>query len=111
MYLEVDASKTGLGAALLQSTADRKGEINTPDGLPPQEQLKPIAYASKALTETEKRYANNEQKLLAVLHGLEKFDYYTCARKTKVITDHKSLIEIFQKDVHLAPPRLQCLLL
>ena len=49
--------------------------------------------------------------MLAVLHGLEKFDYYTCARKTEVITDHKSLIEIFQKDVHLAPPRLQCLLL
>ncbi len=49
--------------------------------------------------------------MLAVLHGLEKFDYYTCARKTEVITDHKSLIEIFQKDVHVTPPRLQCLLL
>jgi hypothetical protein len=57
------------------------------------------------------RYANNERELLAVLHGLEKFKYYTAARKTEVITDHKSLEEISMKNIVDAPPRLQRLLL
>ena len=114
LYLEVDASKVGLGATLLQSTKSSTQEVNCPilkDGIPSQDTLRPVAYASKALTETEMRYANNERELLAVLHGLEKFKYYTCARKTEVITDHKSLEEISVKNIVDAPPRLQRLLL
>ena len=46
--LQVDASMTDLGAALLQDK-------------------KPIVFASKALTDTESRYANIERELLVVV--------------------------------------------
>ena len=48
--LQVDASNKGLGTVLLQEG-------------------KPIAFASKALTELEQRYANIERELLAVVFG------------------------------------------
>ena len=59
--LQVDASSTGLGAALLQDK-------------------KPIAFASKALTDTDSRYANTEQELLAVVYGCEHFHTYLYGR-------------------------------
>ena len=46
--IQVDASQVGLGAALLQNG-------------------KPIAFASKALTETECQYANIEREMLAAV--------------------------------------------
>ena len=111
LFLEVDASKEGLGAVLLQTSKDDQNLKNAPDGIPEQAELRPIAYASKSLTKTERRYANNERELLAVLHGLEKFKHYTFGRQVEVITDHKSLTNIVQKDVNESPPRLQRLLL
>ena len=48
LTVQADASKHGLGAALLQ-----QGE--------------PVAFASKSLSETEQRYANIERELLAVV--------------------------------------------
>lgn len=53
LTMQCDASEKGLGAALLQDE-------------------RPIAFASRALTETETRYAQIEKELLAVLFGLEK---------------------------------------
>ena len=58
--IQVDASGKDLGAVLLQDK-------------------KPIAYASKSLTDAEKRYANIERELLAVVFGAERF--HTCVRK------------------------------
>lgn len=55
--LQVVASINGIGAALIQE-----------DG--------PIAFASKALTETEVRYSNIEPEMLEVVFGLEKFRHY-----------------------------------
>ena len=55
--VQVDVSKIAIGAALTQ------------DG-------KPIAFASKALTDTEQRYANIEWELLAVVFGCERFHTY-----------------------------------
>ena len=52
--IQVDASSRGLGAALIQ-------------------ERKPIAFASKSLTEMEQRYANSERELLAVVFGCERF--------------------------------------
>ena len=55
--LQVDASMKSLGASLTQ---DRK----------------PVAFASKALTDVESRYANIERELLAVVYGYKKFHTY-----------------------------------
>ena len=57
MTIQVDASQVGLGAALLQNG-------------------KPIAFASKALTETKCQYANIEGEMLAAVFGVEGFHTY-----------------------------------
>ena len=90
--LQVDASSTGLGAALLQDK-------------------KPIAFASKALTDTESRYANIERELLAVVYGCERFHTYLYGRSFIAESDHKPLEAIQLKNLMSAPPRLQRMLL
>ena len=72
LVLENDASEYGLGSAMCQGG-------------------RPIAYASRSLTETEPRYAQIEKEMLAVTYGLEKFHHYTYGRDVKVITDHQPL--------------------
>ena len=85
LTLQVDASTRGLGAALLQE----KG---------------PVAFASKALTETEYRYSNIEREMLGIVFGLERFHHYVFGRSVLVETDHKPLESIVQKNLHVAPP-------
>ena len=92
LVLENDASEYGLGSALLQSG-------------------QPIGYASRSLTDTERRWAQIEKELLAVVFGLEKFEHYTYGRHVSVITDHQPLVSIVQKPLAAAPKRLQSLLL
>ena len=90
--LEVDSSMTGIGAALIQ------------DG-------KPIAFASKSMTDTESRYANIERELLAVVFALERFHTYIYGKPVLVQSDHKPLENIQYKNLSKAPPRLQRMLL
>ena len=90
--LQVDASQNGLGAALLQ------------DG-------KPVAYASRALSEAETRYAQIEKELLAIVFGAEKFYQYIYGRETEVQTDHKPLEAVFKKPLNKVTPRLQRMML
>ena len=78
----------GLGAALIQNT-------------------KPIAYASKSLTDAEKCYACIERELLAIVFGVQRFHIYLYGRQFKVLTDHKPLVMILQKPLTTAPRRLQ----
>lgn len=90
--LQCDASKSGLGACLLQ------------DG-------HPIAYASRSLTKTEENYAQIEKELLAVVFGMERFESYVYGRKVLVESDHKPLEVICKKSLQGAPKRLQRMLL
>ena len=89
---QCDASDKGLGAVLMQDDH-------------------PIAYASRAPTDPETRYAQIEKELLAVVYGLEKFHTYTYGRRVTVESDHKPLEVIVKKQLHLAPKRLQRMLL
>ena len=73
-----DASEVGLGATLLQ-----KGQ--------------PVAYASRSLTTTERRYAQIEKECLAILFACERFDLYIYGRERVVVeSDHKPLEVIFK---------------
>ena len=71
----------------------------------------PTAYASRALTDPETRYAQIEKELLAVVYGLEKFHTYTYGRRVLVESGHKPLEVIVKKPLHLVPKWLQRLLL
>lgn len=68
----------------------------------------PIAYASRALTSTERGYAQIE-KCLAILFGMEKLHQYTYGRKVQ--SDHKPLEMVTKKPLLSAPKRLQRMLL
>ena len=50
----------------------------------------PVQYASRALTETEKRYSQIEKEMLSVVFGLTRFHTYTYGRKVTVLmtTNH-----------------------
>ena len=91
LEIQCDASKDGLGAVLMQ-------------------EQKPIMYASRALTETERRYAQIEKEMLGIVFSLMKFHQYTFGRRTTVITDHKLLLSISKKPLDQAPRRLQGML-
>ena len=91
--LQCDASERGLGAVLLQNG-------------------QPITFASRALTETEPRYAQIEKECLAITFGAHKFSQYISRReKVCVETDNKLLESIFTKSLLKAPSRLQRMLL
>ena len=52
LYLEIDVSVVGLGAALLQT---RNGTSCSRDEVPDSSILRPIVFVSKSLSSTEKR--------------------------------------------------------
>ncbi len=52
---------------------------------------KVIAYASKTLSDSQRRYCTTNKELLAVVMAEELFKYYLTGRHFTVITDHASL--------------------
>ncbi|UYV77484.1 K02A2.6-like [Cordylochernes scorpioides] len=88
-----DASSFGLGAVIWQ----------TKDGL-----RQVIAYASRTLSETEKRYAQIEKEALAITWACEKFKQYIQDLVINLETDHKPLVPIFSsKNIDGLTPRIQ----
>ena len=92
LILQCDASNKGLGAALLQHG-------------------KPVAFVSRALTNTEQHYAAIEKEMLAVVWSLERFHQYTFGRTVTVHSDHRPLEAIVRKPLDRAPRRLQNMLM
>ena len=90
--LQSDASESGLGFALLQ-----EGQ--------------PVAFGARGLTTAEKKYAQIEKEMLAIVAGCEKFDQYIYGHTVTIETDHKPLVTISSKPIHNAPKRLQRMLL
>ncbi|KAL0152410.1 hypothetical protein M9458_052133 [Cirrhinus mrigala] len=90
--LTCDSSQFGLGAACLQDN-------------------KPIAYASRVLTQTEMRYAQIEKELLAVVFACTKFNDYIYGKPVTTETDHQPLVTITKCPIHSTPARLQRMLL
>ena len=88
VVIQVDSSKHGIGAVLLQEGC-------------------PVEYASRALTLSERNWAQIEKESLSVLFGLERFDQYTYGRQSKVENDHKPLAAILRKLLSQVPKTLQ----
>lgn len=76
----VDASPVGLGAILCQNK---------------QGILVPISYASRTLTEVERRYCQLEKEALAIVWACEKFHFYLYGKNFLIMTDHQALTTIF----------------
>ncbi|KAJ8335412.1 hypothetical protein SKAU_G00387540 [Synaphobranchus kaupii] len=91
--ISTDASKDGLGAVLLQADGDN---------------WKPVAYVSRSMAETERRYAQIQKESLGLVFGCEKFHGYVYGLPTFTAeTDHKPLISIIRKNLNDMSPRIQ----
>ena len=94
MKISADASSYGLGAVLMQRSH-------------PAESWRPVVFASRYLTETEKRYAQIEKEALAVTWASEKFANYILGKRYTIETDHKPLVPLLgAKHLDSLPPRI-----
>jgi len=59
------------------------------------QQGQPVAYASRALSNSEMNYAPIEKEILAIVFGCERFNMYTRGAEVEVNSDHKPLENIF----------------
>lgn len=78
--LITDASDNGLGAVLMQSNNSKP---------------RPVSYASKSLSKTEKKYSTLDKEALAIVWATERFEMYLRGLDFTILTDHKPLIHIF----------------
>ena len=92
--IAADASSTGIGAVLLQVQDDYK--------------RRPVCYASRSLSDTEKRYAVIEKEALAATWACEKFSEYVLGSKLTLETDHRPLVPLLNStELCKMPPRIQ----
>ena len=89
--LQMDASKKGLGACIIQ-----KGKV--------------VCYASRSLTKTEQNYQNLEREALGTIWGMEKFHYFLYGKEFTLETDQKPLVGIYKKHMVDISPREQRLI-
>ena len=75
--LQTDASDLGLGAVLTQK--DSCGQEHV------------ISYASRSLSDREKRYSATEKEALAVVFATDHFRAYLLGRNFTLVTDHSAL--------------------
>lgn len=80
LVLRCDASDTSIGAALDQ----RIGE-----------QLQPLGFFSKKLSEREARYKVYDRELLAIFRAVKYFKHLIEGRELIILTDHKPLTHAF----------------
>ena len=72
----------------------------------------PVAYALRALSPAETRYAQIEKELLAIVYACQHFESYIYRRDiVHVEMDHQPLVSIVLKPLNSTPSRLQQMLL
>lgn len=83
-FLYTDASPVALGAVLVQVNQERKSRV--------------IAFASRLLSPTERRYPQTQREALGIVWGAEHFWYYLVGRKFTVRTDAEGISFILKRD-------------
>ena len=78
----VDASPVGLGAVLTQMQNGQKRVVH---------------YASRSLSDVERRYSQTEKEALAIVWACERFHMYVYGMEFVLETDHKPLEFIYSK--------------
>lgn len=82
--LYTDASPTALGSVLAQESNDGR--------------IRVISFASKSLTDTERRYPQVQREALAIVWAVEHFHYYLLGREFIIRTDAQGVAFIFKRE-------------
>ena len=80
--VSADSSQNGLGSVCIQNN-------------------KPIAYSSRALSDTERNYGQIEKEILALLYLCQRFNSYIFGRAFTAEIDHKPFVTILKKQYTL----------
>lgn len=91
----VDASPVGLAAIIAQ--------VNPRDS----KERKVITYASRLLSDTERRYAQVEKEALAVVWACERFRLYLAGKSFTMVTDNKAVELIYSNPKSKPPARIE----
>jgi hypothetical protein len=75
--IQTDASQNTIGRVLLQKTENL---------------FKPIVFASRKLSDTERRYSATERELLAIVYCYDQFHSYVFGRKIEFYTENDPLV-------------------
>ena len=60
----------------------------------PNGEERPITFASRTLSKSERNYAQYEKEALSIVFGVKNFPEYLYDRKFVLVTDHKPLLSL-----------------
>ena len=64
---------------------------------------RPVYFASRTLSETERNYSQTEKEALALVYALRQFHEYLWGQKFTLVTDHLPLLGIFSPKKPISP--------
>ena len=64
-------------------------------------QERPVFFASRSLTDVEKKYSQLEREALALIFALKRFHFYLYGINFTLVTDHKPLLGLFSQDKNI----------